>query len=210
MKSLFKNALVFAALAVAISSWNGCNRSTSVGNESANKITGGNSNTQAKSTDPSTYPPLASGIANADLEALDSSKSKLSDRKGKILLVNLWAVWCGPCRAEMPHLVELQNKYRDQGFEVIGLNVGKDPDSDEAESLQAIKEFGEKSKLNYELVRVDRATASQYYKLAQMDGIPISILVGRDGSLRAVLRGGGAQVLNDMDTSIARAIGETQ
>lgn len=208
MKSLIKNLLVFAALAVAISSFNGCNRDTSPGSANANTVALTNAAPAAKPVDASTYPPLASGIANADMEAVDGSTSKIADRKGKVVLVNLWAVWCGPCRAEMPHLVELQDKYRDQGFQVLGLNVGKDQDSNEGESLQAIKEFGEKMKLNYELARIDRATANQYYKLAQMDGIPISFLIDRDGRLRAVLRGGGSQVMNDMDASIARAMAQ--
>lgn len=209
MKEVIKTVLVFAALVVAFSSFNGCNKDASSGTN-ANAVAGINTNAKAASKTASTYPPLASGIANADMEAMDGSTSKLADRKGKVLLINLWAIWCGPCRAEMPHLVELQNKYRDQGFEVIGVNVGKDPDTDEAESLQAIKEFGEKMKLNYELARINRATAAQYYKVAQMDGIPISLVVDREGHLRAVLRGGGAQVIADMETSVARAIGETQ
>lgn len=211
MKSLIKNLAVFAALVIALSSFNGCEQgTTTAGTTNTNSVARANSNSKPASNSVSTYPPLVSGIANAEMDTLDGAKTKLADRKGKVLLVNLWAIWCGPCRAEMPHLIELQDKYRDQGFEVIGINVGKDPETDEAESLQAIKEFGEKTKLNYELTRINRATASLYYKLAQMDGIPISILVGRDGSLRAVLRGGGQQVMSDMDTSIARAIGETQ
>ena len=211
MKSLLKNLVVFAALVIAFSSFSGCDQGANTASSNdTNSAARSNSNSKRPSNSVSTYPPLTSGIANADMDTLDGAKTKLADRKGKVLLVNLWAIWCGPCRAEMPHLVELQDRYRDQGFEVIGINVGKDPETDEAESLQAIKEFGEKMKLNYELTRINRSTASQYYKLAQMDGIPISILVGRDGSLRAVLRGGGPQVMSDMDTSIARAIGETQ
>ena len=210
MKEVIKTVLVFAALVVAFSSFNGCNKGASAGTNNSNSVAASNSNTKPVSNTASTYPPLVSGIANADVEAMDGSKWKIADRKGKVLLVNLWAIWCGPCRAEMPHLIQLQDKYRDQGFEVIGLNAGKDPETDEAESLDAIKAFGEKTKLNYELARINRATASQYYKVAQMDGIPISILVGRDGSLRAVLRGGGEQVMADMDRSIVRAMDETQ
>lgn len=209
MKSLIKNLAVFSALVIAISSLNGCNKSAP-SNVTGDTSAEANSNSKPSANTASTYPPLASVIANADMEGLDGTKSKLADRKGKIVLVNLWAIWCGPCRAEMPHLVAMQDKFRDQGFEVLGLNVGKDPDSGEAESLPAIKEFGEKTKLNYELARIDRATATQYYKLAQMDAIPISILVGRDGTLRAVFRGGGPQVMNDMDSSLARALAESQ
>ncbi len=210
MKVLIKNALIFTVLAVAFSSLDGCKGTSMTGTNGSNSVASSNANARPVSKDPSTYPPLTSGIANADMEAMDGSKWKIADRKGKVLLVNLWAIWCGPCRAEMPHLVELQDKYRDQGFEVIGVNVGKDPETDEAETLPAIAAFGEKTKLNYELARINRATASQYYKVAQMDGIPISILVDRDGHLRAVLRGGGAQVMADMDTSIAKAMAESQ
>ena len=132
---------------------------------------------------------------------------KISERKGKVVLVNLWAIWCGPCRAEMPDIVALQDKYRDKGFQVIGLNVGKDEEG-HPEDFDAMKTFGEKMKLNYELARAPNEMTTQIYKFAGMNGIPISLLVGRDGHLRAVLRGGGPAITKQMQDSVDKAMAE--
>lgn len=209
MKSLIKSLAVFIALTIGFSSLTSCSLDASADQNNSKPTAKSNSSSRTNANDPSTYPPLASAIANADMEFVDSGKTgKLVDRKGSVVLVNLWAIWCGPCRAEMPQLVALQDKFRDKGFQVIGMNVGKDQDSNEPESIDAIKEFGEKMKLNYELGRMDRATASQYYKLAQMDGIPISILIDRDGRLRGVFRGGGSDAIAQLKTSLDRALAQ--
>ena len=78
----------------------------------------------------------------AELKGLDSAKFKIEDYKGKIVLVNLWATWCGPCKGEMPHLVELQNTYKEKGFEILGL------DTDEDDTEAKVKEFAAEMKLN--------------------------------------------------------------
>src|SRR5437763_3981345 len=78
------------------------------------------SSDNANLTKSSDYPPLVSGIADAPIEMVDGSPSKIADRKGKVVLVNLWATWCGYCRQEMPHLISMQNQYRDKGFQVLG------------------------------------------------------------------------------------------
>jgi len=57
----------------------------------------------------------------------DSKKIKLSDYKGKLVLINFWASWCGPCRAEIPTLVKLQEKYQDRNFTILGLAVEDEP-----------------------------------------------------------------------------------
>src|SRR5688500_8106608 len=68
--------------------------------------------TDAGAAATSAFPPIRAGLAAAEFELLDGAKIKLADKKGKVLLVNIWGIWCGPCRAEMPHLVEIQDKYR--------------------------------------------------------------------------------------------------
>ena len=162
-----------------------------------------NANTGAP-TDPSTYPPLATGIATAELEFVGGTKGTIADRKGKVVLINLWGIWCGPCRAEMPHLIELQEKYRDQGFQVIGLNVGDD--DGQPESLENIKTFGEKTKLNYELARGPRELQTQIYKFAAFDAVPLSLLIDREGHVRAVLKGGGPVAISQIKEYVARAM----
>jgi thiol-disulfide isomerase/thioredoxin len=87
--------------------------------EKANSTSASN----AENVDTSEFPLLPEKVANADVEMLDGKLQKISDRKGKVVLVNLWGVWCGPCRDEMPHLAALQEKYRDKNFR-IGLKLG--------------------------------------------------------------------------------------
>src|SRR4051812_49169744 len=61
----------------------------------------------------SIYPAIPSGLASAEMELLDGKKVKVSDKTGKALILNLWAIWCGYCREEMPHLQEMQKQYSD-------------------------------------------------------------------------------------------------
>ncbi|HET7151095.1 MAG TPA: TlpA disulfide reductase family protein [Candidatus Acidoferrum sp.] len=75
------------------------------------------------------------------LNTLEGKPLSLGEYKGKVILLNFWATWCGPCRAEIPDLIELQNKYRDQ-FQIIGLVVDDDDE-------KAVKKFVADSDINY-------------------------------------------------------------
>jgi thiol-disulfide isomerase/thioredoxin len=153
------------------------------------------------------YPPLASGLADADLELISGGTFKISERKGKALLLNIWGTWCGPCRAEMPHLIEMQDKYRDRGFEVIGLNIGDGGGG--SESNEMITKFAEKMKLNYTLARSTNAQTGQFYLITkQSDIVPQSILVDAEGHLRGVFIGGGQRVVDLMKQNVARVMGD--
>ncbi|MEP6946359.1 MAG: TlpA disulfide reductase family protein [Acidobacteriota bacterium] len=209
MKFFLTNLGLFIVFSIALSSLSGCNDSTAPTTAGGNAAaTNTNITSKQPAGDASTYPPLVSGIANADIELTDGTKFKIADRKGKVLLVNLWGIWCGPCRAEMPHLVELQARYRDQGFQVIGLNVGDE--DQQLEDLDKIKAFGDNNKpqINYELVRAPRETTNQIYRLANFDAVPMSLLIDRDGHLRAVLRGGGTEAVSQIKESVARTMGD--
>lgn len=162
---------------------------------------------KATAVDSSQYPLLNSSIANAPLEQLDGTKVTAADRKGKIILLNLWATWCGPCRAEMPHLVELHDKYRDAGFQVLGLDVGDG--NGNPESIEDIKKFAAKMKLNYELFRISNETVGDFYKLTQFEGVPQTVLVDRNGRVRGVFLGGGERVINTMKQTVDKVIAES-
>src|SRR3977135_1751772 len=79
---------------------------------------------------------------------LDNNKrAQLADYKGKVVVLDFYATWCEPCRAETPHLVNLQKQYGDKGLQVIGLNVGGD--DDRAQVPGFVKEFGIQYPLAY-------------------------------------------------------------
>jgi thiol-disulfide isomerase/thioredoxin len=100
----------------------------------------------------------------------------LADYKGKVLLVNFWATWCGPCKTELPGLIALYDKYKDQGLVILGISA-----DDDAETLRA---FSSEWKINYP-VFVGRDEQELLDAYGPIFGYPISVIVGRDGSVCA-------------------------
>lgn len=120
--------------------------------------------------------PLPAAILNAPLKTIDGKPFKLSDSKGKVLLLDLWATWCGPCRQEVPHLVELQKELGERGLEVIGLDI--DPASD---TVEAVREFMDEFKVNYKVAFLERQYAAAL--MAGNGSIPQSYVITRDGKI---------------------------
>ena len=202
MKKALETLTLFITLTIAFSALTGCSstdnaNSSSTGSQPANSAPAGKS---------SEYPPLASSVAQAEFEMLDGTKFTLADRKGKVLLVNIWGTWCGPCRAEMPHLVEMQDKFRDKGFEVIGLNIGDG--QGEIEPNELIEPFVEKMKLNYTIARSRNESTLKFFKFTKMDGVPQTLLIDREGHLRGVFHGGGKSVIESMHQSVDKLMAE--
>ena len=106
------------------------------------------------------------------LTGLDGKPVTLADSKGKVILLNFWATWCGPCRAEIPDLVELQNKYKDR-LQILGLVV----DDDEPD---AIKEFTEKFGINYPVAIAGNDIRFQYGGIA---ALPTSFVLDAEGRI---------------------------
>lgn len=201
MKVFLKNFALFIVLVFAFSALTSCDgtKSASVNND-PNAPANTNSNAP---TDKSkiNYPPAPSAIMQADIKALDDTTFKLQDKKGKVLLVNLWATWCGPCISEMPHLVEMQDKYKDKGFEVIGL------DTDD-ESKADIEAFAAKQKLNYQLGWANGAMMNEFVKISRLNGIPQSLLINREGQLTGVFTGGGPKTVEKMKETVEKIVNE--
>lgn len=152
------------------------------------------------------FPPLASGLAQADFEMLDGTKFKVTDKKGKVLMLNIWGTWCGPCREEMPHLIEMQNKYSAQGLEIIGLNIGDGQGTPEPNEL--ITGFAEKMKLNYTLARSANSSTVEFYKITKQQVVPQTLLIDKEGHLRGVFVGGGARVVSIMKETLDKTMAE--
>jgi thiol-disulfide isomerase/thioredoxin len=123
------------------------------------------------------------GFAAPDfaLDTLDGQSMKLSGLRGQPVLVNLWASWCPPCRAEMPALDAVYRKYRDAGFVVVAVNTTyQDTETD-------ARAFVQRLGLSFPILLDRDGTTSQRYKL---QGLPTSYFVGRDGVIRDIVIGG--------------------
>ena len=120
--------------------------------------------------------PLPATVRDVENKALAGGPIKLSDYSGKVLLLNLWATWCGPCRLEIPELVKLYNEYRSQGFEVVGLST-EDPEA----SFETVRSFVQAFNMDY---RVGWVTPQVGASLVQgRDAIPQSFIISRDGRI---------------------------
>jgi thiol-disulfide isomerase/thioredoxin len=110
------------------------------------------------------------GYTIKDMNGVDV---KLSSFKGKVILLNFWATWCGPCKAEIPGFVELQKKYAND-LVVLGLSVD--------DTVDKLKPYAAQYKINYPiLVGLGREDVQDAY--GPMWGIPVSFLIGRDGRI---------------------------
>jgi peroxiredoxin len=118
----------------------------------------------------------ADTAANLDftLKDMNGASVKLADFKGKVILVNFWATWCPPCKAEIPGFIELYDQYKDQGLVILGVSGDDDPET--------LKAFASEWKINYPMIvgRDEQALLDSY---GPIYGYPISVLVGRDGAV---------------------------
>ena len=179
--------------------WN-CSSVSSEGNGNANPTS------NQANENVSQFPLLPEKVANAEIEMLDGTLQRISDRKGKVVLVNLWGIWCGPCRDEMPHLAELQEKYRDKDLQVLGLNIGDE--EFEPENVDRIKEFAAEMKVGYDLARIPNLLTREFNKMTKFDGVPLSVLIDREGRMRGVFLGGGPRVINSMKRTVEKVVNE--
>ncbi len=115
----------------------------------------------------------ATAAPDFTLESLDGKDVRLSDLRGKAVLLNFWATWCGPCKIETPWLVELQNQYGSQGLQVIGVAMD---DSGKDEIAKFAKDMG----VNYPVLLGKEAVGDAY---GGVPALPESFFIGRDGKI---------------------------
>jgi len=107
------------------------------------------------------------------LESLDGKTTHLSDFRGKAVLLNFWATWCGPCKIEMPWFVDLQNQYRSQGFQIVGVAMDDG-------SKEDIAKFAKDMGVNYPILIGKDSVGDAY---GGVPALPQSFLIARDGKI---------------------------
>jgi len=145
---------------------------------------------------------------NFTLQDLSGKKVSLADFKGKALLINFWATWCGPCKVETPWLVELRNQYAAKGFEVLGISAEGDdlqPSDKEgwAKDKAAIAKFVKEEKMPYPVL-INGDSISKPY--GGIDAMPTSFYVDRSGNVVNVQLGLTSK--DDMEANIRKTLGE--
>jgi thiol-disulfide isomerase/thioredoxin len=116
-------------------------------------------------------------VLDTEMQSADGKPIKLSNYSGKVLVVNLWATWCGPCRNETPELVRLYKEYQDQGLEVVALST-----EDPIRSAQSVQQFMRDYEINYPVGWATREVAIALMK--DRTSIPQNFIITRDGRIK--------------------------
>jgi peroxiredoxin len=127
------------------------------------------------------------------LPELTGGQFQLSAYRGKIVLLDFWATWCDPCREEIPHLVELQSKYRDRGLEIVGVSMDDGP--------EPVRDYYQRFKMNYPVVMGNAKIGELYGGVL---GLPIAFVIGRDGRIQS--KHLGATEISIFDNEIANLL----
>ncbi len=117
---------------------------------------------------------LRAALSDYSAKSLEGSNYRVGDQKGKVVLINAWATWCGPCRYEIPELKRLHREYGDKGLEIIGVSIDMGP------AEPAVRQFVEVNKIEYPILLDPQ---SRLTTLLRTTSIPTSVMLDRDGNV---------------------------
>jgi peroxiredoxin len=128
----------------------------------------------------------------ASLVPGDTVSHTLADYRGDVVLLNLWATWCGPCVVEMPSIQRLYDRFRAQGLRVVGVAVDDPPFADR------VRAFVAEHRLTFDILHEGSGAIEQAYRSR---GLPATYIIGRDGRIRVIRQGA-----SDWDSPAHRAV----
>src|SRR5579863_256896 len=136
------------------------------------------------------------------LQSLDGKATHLSDFRGKAVLLNFWATWCGPCKIEMPWFVDFQNQYGSQGLQIVGIAM------DDA-SKEDIAKFAKDMGVNYPILLGKESVGDQY---GGVPALPETFVVARDGKILDKIMGlkGKGEIEEDIQKALDTQAGTHQ
>ena len=113
------------------------------------------------------------------LKDLNGRTVRLSNYRGKVVLINFWATWCPPCRAEMPDLVRLQRQHAKEGLQIIGITYPP-------ETEDRVRRFARSLKVNYPIILGTRQLLARF---SSEDNLPLTVVINRDGTVSEIISG---------------------
>jgi len=140
---------------------------------------------------------LLTFAATTKAEEASTGALNLAQYQGKVVVLDFWASWCGPCRRSFPWLNAMHNKYQQDGLVVIGVNL----DASQDDAAEFLEDYPAEFKIHFD---TDATLATEY----DVDAMPSSFVIGRDGALRASHRGFKVKQQDEYEAILVEALGE--
>ena len=118
-------------------------------------------------------------VPDITLKDLKGKTVKIEDFKGKVVLLNFWATWCPPCRAEIPELIKWQNEYENQGLQIVGITY---PPTNRVK----VRRFARQNKISYPILLGSKKTKAVFDSGETM---PLTVVIDRDGNVKEIIEG---------------------
>jgi cytochrome c biogenesis protein CcmG, thiol:disulfide interchange protein DsbE len=141
--------------------------------------------------------PTLSPAPDFTVKTLDGREVVLSKLKGKVVLLDFWATWCGPCRESIPHLIHLYKTYQKDGLEVIGMNVDRG-------DINAVKRFVNSMDIPYSIISTPEDVARNF----GITGLPTAIFIDKQGKIREKISGFTIEIGKQMTGKAADLLSE--